>query len=210
MVTADHSESQAGYPVVLDLAGRHCLVVGGGPVATRRAMGIIAAGGRVTVVAPDTTTALLEHPAVTIAHRPYRAGEAAGYDLVVTATGDPAVDRRVVADAVASDTLVASADGDAPGTVRLPAVHRQGPVAIAVSTGGSSPALALWLLKRAVATLPTDVDAIATLLEEARRSLRATGRRSDSIEWAAVLDDQVVPLVEAGRIDEARAVLGQL
>jgi precorrin-2 dehydrogenase / sirohydrochlorin ferrochelatase len=199
-----------GYPVVLDLTGRRCLVVGGGPVATRRALGVIAAGASVTVVAPDATAELRGHPDVTIERRPYRTGEAGEYDLVVTATGDPEVDRLVVADATAAGALAAGADTSAPGTVRLPAVHRDGRVTIAVSTGGASPALARWLLGRVAASLPAQVDTIATLVEEARGSLLAAGRRADSIDWTAVLDEQVVPLVEAGRIDEARAVLGRL
>ncbi len=206
----DPSGPRPGYPVVLDLTGRHCLVVGGGPVAARRAAGIVAAGGRVTVVAPRTAAVLDEHPDITVEHRTYRAGEAAQYDLVVTATGDVGVDRSVVADATAAGILAAGAVASAPGTIRLPAVHRDGPVTVAVSTGGSSPALARWLLRRATNALPSRMATIASLLEEARQTLRAAGRPTDSIDWPAVLDEQLVPLVEAGRIDEARAAIGQL
>ena len=215
MTTADSdgplpAGGHSGYPVVLDLTGRRCLVVGGGPIATRRAEGIIAAGGLVTVVAPHTTSALDGNPDATVEHRTYQAGEAGRYDLVVSATGDPAIDRTVVADATSAGALAAGADTTAPGTIQLPAVHRDGPVTVAVSTGGSSPALARWLLSRAAGALPSRVAVLATLLEEARQALRAEGRPTDSVDWTAVLDEQVVPLVEAGRIDEARAVLGRL
>ncbi len=71
--------------------------------------------------------------------------------LVVTATGDPSVDASVVADAVAAGVLVNRADGDRSGTVQLPAVLRRGPVTVAVSTGGASPALARWLRDRIAA-----------------------------------------------------------
>ena len=203
------SRPRPGYPVVLDLTGRRCLVVGGGPVAARRAEGIVAAGGTVTVVAPRVTAALDEHPGITVERRTYRAGEAARYDLVVTATGDVGVDRSVVDDATAAGVLAAGAVASAPGTILLPAVHRDGPVTVAVSTGGSSPALARWLLRRATDALPSRMATIASLLEEVRQALRATGRATDSIDWPAVLD-QVVPLAEAGRIDEARAILDRL
>ena len=100
-----------GYPVVLDVAGRPCLVVGGGPVAARRAGVLLASGARVTVVSPEVVPAIermASDPAtpgrgpgqtpgtLEIVRRRYEAGEAARYHLVVTATGDLVVDRRVV------------------------------------------------------------------------------------------------------------------
>jgi siroheme synthase-like protein len=194
-----------GYPVVLDVTGRRCLVVGGGPVAARRARALAAAGARVTVVAPRTVTAIDDDPALAVERRPYRRGEAAGFHLVVTATGDPEVDR-----AVAAAERVGSADQAVPGTIQLPAVHRDGPVTVAVSTGGTSPGLARWLRTRIASTLPAGTGVLADLLEEARREMQAAGRPTDSVDWQQVLDDQLVPLIEAGRVDEAREVLRRL
>ncbi len=205
--------------MVLDVAGRGCLVVGGGPVAARRAHGLVASGARVTVVAPEVVADIgrltgLSPPAagtgtgtLEIARRRYRAGEAARYDLVVTATGAPDVDRAVVADATAAGVPVNSADRVAPGWVQLPAVHRDGPVVVAVSTGGASPALARWLRDRIAGSLPPYLAVVAELLEEARHAARAAGRGTDSVDWEAAISELVVPLVEAGRIEEARSGL---
>ncbi len=201
--------SAPDYPVMLALAGRPCLVVGGGPVAARKAGGLVEVGAMVTVVTPRTSPpveALVEAGTVGLELRPYRDGEAARYDLVVTATGDPAVDASVVADAVAAGVLVNSADGDRPGTVQLPAVLRRGPVTVAVATGGASPALARWLRDRIADSLPTALATVADLVEEARSEVRASGRSTDSVDWSGLLD-RVVPLVEDGRIDEARGAL---
>lgn len=207
------------YPVSLDVAGWHCLVVGGGPVAARRAAGLLSAGARVTVVAPTVDESLPSLaggsgrsgpgavPALVVERRPYRPGEAARYQFVVTATGRPEVDRAVVQDAVAAGILVAGAERGAAGTVRLPAVHRSGPVTLAVSTAGTSPALARWLRTRLAACLPPEVTTIAALLEEARTARRQAGRPTTDMDWEALLDQQVVPLVEAGRVAEAREVL---
>ncbi len=209
------------YPVVLVLAGRRCLVVGGGPVAARKARGLVEAGGRVTVVAPHMVAAIeaLAEGAgsgpdpgvgggdgIALERRPYRFGEAAGYDVVVTATGVPSVDAEVTEDARGGGVLVDSADSDAPGTIRLPAVLRRGPVTVAVSTGGSSPALARWLRDRIAASLPPGIDTVAALVDEARHHLQDSGRPTGSVEWSDLLD-RVVPLVDAGRIDEARDLL---
>jgi siroheme synthase-like protein len=207
---ASQGQRAPGYPVVLDLSGRNCLVVGGGPVAARRAEGLVSSGATVTVVAPRTVPAIDDNRLLEVVHRPYLRGEAARFHLVITATGIPAVDRAVIADATASRVLVASADQASPGSVRLPAVRRDGPVTVAVSTDGASPALARWIGDRIAAAVPTKVGVVAALLDEARRSLRRSGRSTESVDWTTLLDDQIVPLVQAGRIEEARAVLGRL
>jgi len=225
-----------GLHLVVDLSGRPCLVVGGGPVAARKVLSLLGAGAVVTVVALETVAAIdaavLEAAAtgavLAVERRPYRRGEAAGYALVVTATGDPTVDDGVVDDARAADVLVNRADsrpvrpggtGDEgaghggddrswrDGTVQLPAVLRRGPVSVAVSTGGISPALARWLRDRIATSLPARLETVAALVDEAREERRATGRATDSVDWADLLDHTVVPLVDAGRVDEARAAL---
>ncbi len=198
----------ADFPVVLDLGGRPCLVVGGGPVAAGKARALVAAGARVRVVAVEVDPAVdaIEDLAA-VERRPYRGGESAGFDLVVAATGDPSVDGTVVADARALGVLVNRAGGDPQGTVRFPAVIRRGPVTVAVSTGGASPALARWLRDRIADRLPPGLETVAGLVEEARAEWRASGRPTASVDWATLLDDRVLPLVEAGRIEEARAAL---
>ena len=204
------------YPVVLDVVERRCLVVGGGPVAARRARGLLDARAVVTVVAPRVVPAIEEmasvpsgdRPApVEVELRPYRPGEAGRFDLVVTATGDLATDTSVVGDALAAGVLVTSATGDIPGTVRLPSVLRRGPVTVAVSTGGTSPALAVWLRDRIAGSLPAGLETVAALLDEARSEVRASGRSTDTVDWATLLEVQVLPLVGAGRVEEARAAL---
>ena len=208
------------YPVVLTVAGRRCLVVGAGPVATRKARGLIQAGARVTVVAPHCSEAMqrlvqdraVDGPApeagtgtVELDLRSYRPGEAAGYALVVTATGKAAVDAQVVVDAGAAGVLVNTADGNTPGTVTLPAVHRQGAITIGVSTGGTSPALARWLRDRIAADLPPELVTVAQLLEEVRHRHLA-GPPAEAVDWAALIE-QLASMVAAGRTEEARARL---
>jgi siroheme synthase-like protein len=219
--SADHpapARRVPDFPVVLALAGRRCLVVGGGPVGARKARSLVEAGGRVTVVAPQMVAALERladnaggsadgDAGLGIERRPYRSGEAARYDLVVAATGVASVDGEVVADARGAGVLVDSADADMAGTIRLPAVLRRGPVTVAVSTGGSSPALARWIRDRIADSLPPGIDTVATLLDEIRREMQAVGRPTGSVEWSTLLDDRVVPLVAAGRVDEARQAL---
>jgi siroheme synthase-like protein len=196
------------YPVVLDVAGRPCLVVGGGPVARRKVDGLMACGALVTVVAPEIDPAIVASGAAVEARR-YRSGEAAGYRLVVTATGVPEVDGAVAADAEAAGVWVNSADDTANCTFQLPSVHRDGPVSVSVSTGGTSPALASWLRRRVAADLGPELGTLAALVAEARRTVTAEGRATTGVDWQGILDGPLPDLVRAGKIDEARQVLAE-
>jgi len=200
---------------VLRVEGRPCLVVGGGPIAARKVTDLFECGADVTVVAPDIDPSIeaLEASAeqhdgrLQVERRPYRAGEAAGYRLVVTATGIPEVDRRAAADAESAGIWVNSADDADHCTFFLPSVHREGAVSVSVSTGGASPALAAWLRRRIGESLGPHLGDLAELLEGGRAALRTAGRPTSSVDWTALLDGQLPVLVRDGRIDEARAVI---
>ncbi len=197
------------YPVSLDVAGRRCLVVGGGPIAERKARGLLECGASVTVIAPTLSAdmELLVPLLHTLERRPYESGDAAGFRLVVTATGIPDVDGAVYADADAAGVWVNSADDPAHCSFILPALHRDGDVTVAVSTGGLSPALASWLRSRLAAECGDGLGALAELLGEARARLQRTGRHSDSVDWRALLDGPLPELVRSGDIDNARAIV---
>lgn len=194
------------YPVSLVVAGQPCLVVGGGPVAARKVTGLVESGARVTVIAPEVL-ARIDGLAAEVHRREYRPGEAAAYRLVITATGVAEVDAVVAADADAAGIWVNSADDVAHCTFLLPSVHRDGPVTVAVSTGGASPALATWLRRRMGAAAGDGLGTLAGLLEGARRRVRADGRSTELVDWQALLDGSLPDLVRQGRLDEARRIL---
>jgi precorrin-2 dehydrogenase / sirohydrochlorin ferrochelatase len=201
------------YPVVLRTEGRRCLVVGGGPVAARKVADLVRCGALVTVVALDVDPAIeglarTGGPgSVRVERRPYARGEAARYRLVVTATGLVEVDRAVAADAERAGVWVNSADDAAHCTFILPSVHRDGPVSVAVSTGGASPAMASWLRRRLGQFLGPNFGELAELLDEARHRLMAEGRPTATVDWAALLDGPLPSLVRDGDIEGARALL---
>jgi len=117
------------YVACLDLRGRACLVVGDGAMAQEKVEGLSAAGATVTRVAPDA----------------YRASDLDDVWLVVAANSDDALSRRVYADADERKIFCNVADVPELCSFILPALHRRGPITVAVSTGGASPALAQWL-----------------------------------------------------------------
>jgi siroheme synthase-like protein len=125
----------------LDLEGRRCVVVGGGAVGLEKALGLLECGARVAIVAPELHDRLRRDDVEWVA-REYEPGDLRGAFLVIAATGDRAVNERVHEDAEARGLLCNVADVPDLCNFILPAVHREGPIAIAVSTGGASPALA--------------------------------------------------------------------
>ena len=195
------------YPVSLDVSGRACLVVGGGTVAARKVSTLLECGADVTVIATsfsDEMEALV--PSLRGAERrPYRSGDASTFRLVVTATGIPDVDGAVYADAETAGIWTNSADDVAHSSFILPAVHRDGPVTVSVSTGGLSPALASWLRTRIGAECGDGLGTLAQLLGDARANLKRAGLRSDSVDWTRLLDGPLPELVRAGDLEHARA-----
>jgi len=198
-----------GYPVSLDLTRRACVVVGGGEVAERKVQGLLDAGACVTVVSPTLTLGLVALAGEARLHwtpRAYRAGDLAGAWLVMVATDDRAVNAEVAAEARARRVWANCADDPERCDFALPAVARRGPVAVAVSTGGSSPALAQMVRDDIALRLAPEWAALGELVAEARRTLRARGLSPDGARWRAAFAE-LRALVAAGRADEARAWL---
>jgi siroheme synthase-like protein len=176
--------------VNLDLRGRPVLVVGGGRVALRKVQGLLAAGAVVTVVAPEVRDELRRLP-VRLRVRRYRTGDLRGARLVVSATGDAAVNQRVHDDAEAAGVWVNAADDPARCTFTLPAVLRRGAVQVTVSTGGASPALSAWLRQRLEAELGPELADLAEALAERRAALHRAGRSTEELDWAPVIEREL-------------------
>ncbi len=178
------------YPVNLVIAGKRVLVVGGGAVAARKAAGLVAAGADVTVVAPDIHPDVEALP-VTIERRSYRQGEAAGYRLAITATGDARVNQNVFDDGEAGGVWVNAADDPDRCSFTLPAVVRRGPVLVTASTGGASPALSSWLRERLDAQLGPELCELATILAARRAELKAQGKSPEDVDWPPIIESEL-------------------
>jgi len=174
------------FPVGLVVDGRPCLVVGGGSVAARKVVSLVACGALVTVVAPDVDHEI-RAAEVVIEERPYRSGEAAGYWLVIAATDDPAVNAEVYTDCEAAGVWCNVVDDPAHCSVSLPAVARRGPVTVSVATDGASPSLAAALRDRVAERILTpEVEAMARSAGDVRRELQLAGRPTTSLDWRAL------------------------
>ncbi|MFI5047593.1 MAG: bifunctional precorrin-2 dehydrogenase/sirohydrochlorin ferrochelatase [Acidimicrobiia bacterium] len=203
-------EPITGFPVNLVVEGRRCVVVGAGRIAARKIEALLAAGGRVHVVAPEIGSEVRtwsDCGQLTLEERPFTPGDLDDAWLATTATGDPAVDHAVFEAAEARRVWVNSADDPANCSFTLMSVVRRGDVVVTVGTGGRSPALAAWLRRKLGDELGPEYATLLDLLSDARESLRADGRSSEDPGWQRALDSGMLDLVRAGRIDEAKELL---
>jgi uroporphyrin-III C-methyltransferase/precorrin-2 dehydrogenase/sirohydrochlorin ferrochelatase len=201
------------YPVTLDVEGRRCVVVGGGPVAEHKARGLLEAGAAVTVVAVTATSGLEElarHGGITLARRPYAYGDLEGALLAVAATDDPAVHTEVFKEGEERGVLVNTVDDPEHCHFAVPSVLRRGDLAVSISTGGKAPALAKHLRARLDEELGPELATVVDLLGEVRSEALAD-RQVDfptwSRRWQEALDNDVLALVREGRVEEARDVV---
>jgi precorrin-2 dehydrogenase / sirohydrochlorin ferrochelatase len=135
------------YPVFLDLKDRPVLVVGAGKVALRKTRGLLEAGARITVVAPDCEPEFEELP-VRLVRRRFRASDLAGALLVFAATDDRLTNHRIAIAAKGRGQFANIADSAEECGFLVPARLHRGDVQIAISTGGESPRLTAELRKK--------------------------------------------------------------
>jgi precorrin-2 dehydrogenase/sirohydrochlorin ferrochelatase len=154
------------YPVYLDLVGVPVLVVGAGPIAARKVAGLVAAGAAVTVVAPTVSDAMDRASVVEVRERPFDRADLAGMRLVVTATGRADVDAAVAGAATAAGIFVNAADQPEDCSFILPAIARNGPPSVAVSTGE---------------------------LQARRAAVRAAGGSTEDVDWSDLIDPVLPP-----------------
>src|SRR5207253_11412823 len=131
-----------GYPVDLLVAGRRCVVVGGGRVAARKIEALVAAGAQVHVVAShfgDEVKRLVEHGCITASERAFESADLDGAWLATAATDDPATNRAVFEAGEARRIWVNAADDPANCSVTLMSVVRQGDLVVTIGTGGRRP-----------------------------------------------------------------------
>jgi uroporphyrin-III C-methyltransferase/precorrin-2 dehydrogenase/sirohydrochlorin ferrochelatase len=200
------------FPLFADLRNRPVLVVGGGAVATRKVEALLDAGAQVRVGAPRLDPRLEAWRAQgRLTHLPGAFVDAWLDEvwLAIAATDDEDVNRAVAAAGEARRVFVNVVDRAALSSFQVPAVTRRGPLAIAVSSGGSAPMLARALREKLETEIDESWGELALLLSEERTTIRDA--RTDLAQrrawYAALLRGPIPDLLRAGRIGQARTQL---
>ncbi|WP_018141848.1 MULTISPECIES: siroheme synthase CysG [unclassified Thioalkalivibrio] len=203
-------------PIYMQLHGREALVVGAGPVATRKAALLLEAGARVRLRAPeysDASERLLREQPESISRDPgvYDTECLDRVAIVIAATDDAAVNRQVSEDCVARSIPVNVADQPELCSFILPAIVERGPLTIAIGSGGRAPVLVRLLRAKIESLIPTGYGRLADLAGRLRDRVRA---RFDHVNarrafWERAFAGPATELALAGRMDAAEARLEQ-
>jgi precorrin-2 dehydrogenase/sirohydrochlorin ferrochelatase len=203
------------YIACLKLKGRRCVVVGGGEVGLEKVEGLLACAGEVTLIAPRAVPELREYAregSIRWEPREYAgAADLEGAFLTIAATDDTEVNIRVWEDAERRAALVNVVDVPPLCNFILPAIVRTGPLAIAISTAGASPALAKRMKREIAALFGEEYARLAVLLGEvrgwAKDTLPTYAERRDFFEGIVNGDPDPVVLLRAGDEAGVRALI---
>jgi precorrin-2 dehydrogenase/sirohydrochlorin ferrochelatase len=202
------------YIACLKLKGRNCLVVGGGEIGLEKVEGFLACDGTVTLVAPAAVPELEAYAAegsIAWERRPYEPADLDGKFMAIAATDDSEVNIGVYEDAERRAMLVNVVDVPPLCNFILPAIVRTGPLAIAISTAGASPALAKRMKREIAEAFGEPYARLAIMLNDARgwakRTLPTYQDRKVFFEGIVNGDPDPVELVREGREAEVLEVI---
>jgi len=193
------------YIACLRLSGRRCVVVGGGEIGLEKVEGLLACDGDVVLVAPTAVgelEQLAREGSISWERREYEAADLEATFIAIAATGDTEVNIRVFEDAERRAMLVNIVDVPPLCNFILPAIVRTGPLAIAISTAGASPALAKRMKRQIAEEYGEPYARLAVLLNEARGWAKGTlptyQDRKDFFEGIVNGDPDPVDLLRVG------------
>jgi siroheme synthase-like protein len=203
------------YPVMLDLRGRRCVVVGGGVLAEGKVAQLLEAGAEVVVVSPEVTERIrrwAEEGRLRWVARPYRWGDLEGAWLGVSAPEDRATNAAVWEEAQARRVWLNAVDDPLHCSAIAPAVYRQGDLVVAVSTSGKAPALAVRLRDRFAGQLGPEYGEFLGLVGEVREEIarRVPVFRERVALWYRIVDSEILELLRRGDGEGAWARLWEL
>jgi precorrin-2 dehydrogenase / sirohydrochlorin ferrochelatase len=198
------------YPIYLEMNGCRCVVVGGGSVAERKVESLLEAGAAVTVISPVLTELLkrwVDERRISRAAKNYAPGDIAGYELAFVATDDRTINAAVHEEGKNRGVWVNAADDVAHCDFILPSVIRRGDLAVAISTGGASPAAARAIGEELDQYFTPDYAGFVQIASEVRQELRKSFIYVSADRWNKALKGNFRRLVREGRAEQAKVLL---
>jgi precorrin-2 dehydrogenase/sirohydrochlorin ferrochelatase len=200
------------YPINLNIQNRHCLVVGGGGVGTRKVISLLDCGARVTVVSPDPAPRLKKLAAeglIQLKKRTYSSDDLNKMFLVIGATDDENLNRQISKDAERVNILCNIADRPEVCNFILPAIVRRGDLAITISTSGKSPALAKRLRLDLQAQFGEEYADFLRLMGAIRDKLLSQAHEPEAHKalFNQLIDKDLIGLIKAGNTNDINALL---
>ena len=183
-------------PLAMKLTNKAVVVIGAGRIGTGKATLLVEAGAKVTLISTEQL-APLPLGLASYEARAYRRGDLKGYSLVVSATGDPAVNDLIVEEAHDEGIWLNVVDDPGRSDFYFTAVHRDGEVLVSVSTEGASPALAQVIRSLIRDRLPGHLGSVARQLRAERAAMHTSGDSTEDVDWKMrireLLDESPAP-----------------
>jgi siroheme synthase-like protein len=201
----------AYYPILLNIQGKRCLVVGGGEVALRKVQTLLEHSVTIEIVSPafcPELNQLVKEGAVRSIQRDYKTEDLNNALLVIAATDDTKVNAKVAADARKKGILVNVVDKPDISDFIVPSYFRRGDVIVAVSTSGKSPALSRKIRIELERSLKAEYARLAVIANEVRDELKQLDITVKSDDWQKVLNlNSLTELIKKGKSKEAREIM---
>ena len=203
------------YPLFLDISRRLCIVIGGGNVAERKVERLLACGACVEVIGKrltPTLATLVGEGKIVHHDTDYEEALIHGAFLIIGATDSDAVNERIARDARALKIPVNIVDEPTRCDFILPSIVERGDLAIAVSTGGKSPALAKKLRKELEAAYGQEYAVLLKIMGELREKIIADGHPSaeNRERFEAVVSSRILDDIRAGRWNKVKTLIREL
>ncbi|AMC34976.1 siroheme synthase CysG [Janthinobacterium sp. B9-8] len=200
------------FPLFLNLRDQYCLVIGGGDVAARKIRLLAAAGGRITVVAPELCDELalaVQAGSLIYEATGFHESQLQNMRLVIAATDSEEINRQVFEACEARGILVNAVDDPASCRFITPAIVDRSPLMIAISTSGGVPVLARQLRSQLEALIPHGYGDLAQMASDFREEVKQTLTSVDARKqfWEKTLAGPIPDMVFAGQHDAARRAL---
>lgn len=200
------------YPVHLDIRNRNCLVVGGGGVGTRKVANLLDCGAHVTVISPvvsDRLQNLAESGLIKLKKRSYQSGDLDGMFMVIGATDDEGLNRRISSDAEHLSMLCNIADRPEVCNFILPSIVRRDDLVITISTSGKSPALAKKLRQILEQQFGDEYGIFLKLMGAIRKKLLSQAHQPEAHKplFEKLIAADLIALIREGETAEIDAVL---
>ena len=201
------------YPVFLNLTERRCVIIGGGQIAEGKISKLLDSGAKIIVISPDATQGIrgfAERGQIELDLRKYQEGDLQGAFIAIAATNDRMVNQEIFEEAEKQGILLNAVDDMPRCSFIAPSIVEKGPVTVAISTGGASPALARKLREKMEVSSALDWADATSVLSKARQVIKDKQIAVDPQRWQCCMTDELLTMIQAGHENEALDLLMDL
>ncbi len=198
------------YPVFLNLTGRRCVIIGGGQIAEGKITKLLESAAEIIVVSPDATQGIRDFAQagkIELDLRKYQPGDLQGAFLAIAATNDRVVNQEIFQEAEKQGILLNAVDDMPRCSFIAPSVVNKGPVTVAISTGGASPALARKLRENMKVSSVLDWAEATSVLSKARQIIKEKKIAIDPQRWQCCMTDEILKLAQDNQEEKALEIL---